>query len=42
MVSVTVVVPVVADGPALLTVIVYWPDPPAVKVDVAVLVIERS
>lgn len=41
-VSVTVVVPVVLDGPALLTVIVYWPLPPAVKVAEAVLVIARS
>lgn len=41
-VSVTVVVPVVADGPALLTLIVYCPVPPAVNVADAVLVIDKS
>lgn len=41
-VSVTVVVPVVLDGPAFDTVMVYWPLPPAVKVAEAVLVMARS
>ena len=36
------VVPVVADGPALLTAMVYWPVPPAVKVADAVLVMAKS
>lgn len=41
-VSVTVLVPVEFDGPALLIVMLYWPVPPLVKVPTAVLVIVRS
>src|SRR5438477_180953 len=40
--SLTVVVPVELDGPALLTVILYWPLPPAVKVPCAAFVTARS
>lgn len=41
-VSLTVVVPVELDGPALVTVIWYWPVPPAVKVPCATFATERS
>src|SRR5256885_1203427 len=41
-VSLTVVVPVELDGPALETVILYWPVPPAVNVPCATFVTERS
>lgn len=41
-VSVTVVVPVVLDGPLLVTVILYWPVPPAVNVPCATFTIARS
>ena len=40
--SLTVVVPVLLDGPLFETVMVYWPLPPAVKVAEAVFVIARS
>lgn len=41
-VSVTVLVPVELDGPALLMVMLYWPLPPLVNVPTGVLVIVRS
>lgn len=40
--SVTVFVPVELDGPALLMVILYWPEPPLVNAPIAVLVMVRS